>query len=148
MAELLESAVLRHLLSFGLGALVVQLARRWARGAHVDMRDVSEDDSDDDHKPCEGVRDDYSANEKYKMLLICNMELYKFSSKTEEMKPVKMSAGKAAAQCSHATLGAYRRGVRLCPNAVRNWLRIGQMKITVKVAFICVLTWCLCYAHA
>uniref|UniRef100_A0A0D3JHE1 peptidyl-tRNA hydrolase n=1 Tax=Emiliania huxleyi (strain CCMP1516) TaxID=280463 RepID=A0A0D3JHE1_EMIH1 len=31
-----------------------------------------------------------------------------------------------------ATLGAYRRALRLCPNAVRDWLRIGQMKITVK----------------
>jgi peptidyl-tRNA hydrolase len=43
-----------------------------------------------------------------------------------------MSAGKAAAQCSHATLGAYRRAVRRCPKAVRAWLRIGQMKITLK----------------
>ena len=43
-----------------------------------------------------------------------------------------MSPGKAAAQCSHATLGAYRRAVRLCPNAVSDWLEIGQMKITVK----------------
>mmetsp|Transcript_24194 Transcript_24194/g.80402 ORF Transcript_24194/g.80402 Transcript_24194/m.80402 type:complete len:127 (+) Transcript_24194:282-662(+) len=66
------------------------------------------------------------------MLLIFNMELYKLSSKTGEMKTVKMSPGKAAAQSGHATLGAYRRAVRLCPNAVRDWLRIGQMKITVK----------------
>ena len=32
----------------------------------------------------------------------------------------------------HATLGAYRRARRLCPSAVSDWLRIGQMKITVK----------------
>ena len=38
-----------------------------------------------------------------------------------------MSAGKAAAQASHATLGAYRRAMRLCPRAVRDWLSIGQM---------------------
>ena len=49
------------------------------------------------------------------------------SSKTNELKAVKMSAGKAAAQASHATLGAYRRAMRLCPGAVRDWLRIGQM---------------------
>ena len=59
-------------------------------------------------------------------------QLYKTSSKTNERKAVKMSAGKAAAQASHATLGAYRRAMRLCPQAVRDWLRIGQMKITVK----------------
>ena len=58
--------------------------------------------------------------------------LYKLSSKTGELKSVKMSPGKAAAQSGHATLGAYRRGMRRCPNAVRDWLRIGQMKITVK----------------
>jgi PTH2 family peptidyl-tRNA hydrolase len=68
----------------------------------------------------------------YKMLLIFNMELYKASPKTGELKPVKMSPGKAAAQSGHATLGAYRRAKRLCPNAIRDWLRIGQMKITVK----------------
>lgn len=51
------------------------------------------------------------------------------SSKTNELKAVKMSAGKAAAQASHATLGAYRRGMRHCPQAVRDWLRIGQMKM-------------------
>ena len=78
------------------------------------------------------VRDDYNGDETYKMLMIFNMELYKLSSKTNEMKAVKMSPGKAAAQSGHATLGAYRRGMRLCPNAVRDWLRIGQMKITVK----------------
>ena len=66
------------------------------------------------------------------MLLVFNMELYKLSSKTGEMKSVKMSPGKAAAQSGHATLGAYRATMRMCPNAVRDWLRIGQMKITVK----------------
>ena len=91
-------------------------------------------DSDESSEPANSiVRDDYTAEETYKMLLIVNMELYKVSSKTSELKSVKMSAGKAAAQASHATLGAYRRAVRLCPKAVREWLQIGQMKITVKL---------------
>jgi PTH2 family peptidyl-tRNA hydrolase len=80
------------------------------------------------------VRDDYHADgdEPYKMLLIFNMELYRTSTKTGERKAVKMSPGKAGAQSGHATLGAYRRGRRLCPRAVSDWLRIGQAKITVK----------------
>ena len=124
--------------------------------------DSSEDEDEDDPprlKSAHPVRDDYAGDETYKvcvrahfdgirralvtfsrirdlvraqMLLIFNMELYKLSSKTGEMKSVKMSPGKAAAQSGHATLGAYRRGMRLCPNACRDWLRIGQMKITVK----------------
>ena len=108
-------------------------------------RDVDDDDDDEEESESEdeeeepraasvpaAVRDDYDGDETYKMLLIFNMELYKLSSKTGEMKSVKMSPGKAAAQSGHATLGAYRRGMRLCPNACRDWLRIGQMKITVK----------------
>ena len=105
----------------------------------IDESEKEEDDDDDEEEKARQqalrskvVRDDYSGNETYKMLLIFNMELYKASPKTGELKPVKMSPGKAAAQSGHATLGAYRRAKRLCPNAVRDWLRIGQMKITVK----------------
>ena len=119
-------------------------AGSWLRRSHDDdgeSASESEDDSDDEQqqqqqeKQPARVRDDYDADaldEPYKMLLIFNMELYKMSSKTGELKSVKMSPGKAAAQSGHATLGAYRRGMKYCPNAVRDWLRIGQMKITVK----------------
>ena len=120
-------------------------AGSWLRRSHDDdgeSASESEDDSDDEdqqqqqqEKQPARVRDDYDADaldEPYKMLLIFNMELYKMSSKTGELKSVKMSPGKAAAQSGHATLGAYRRGMKYCPNAVRDWLRIGQMKITVK----------------
>jgi len=131
---------LEHVISFSLGlcamGLVQGLRRSWA--GNQEPEDDAGSDSDEEAEeavqvqPCP-VHDNYSSeDEPYKMLLICNMELYKMSSKTGELKPVKMSAGKAAAQCSHATLGAYRRGVRLCPNAVHDWLQIGQMKITLK----------------
>ena len=114
------------------------LASSWRRRA--DAEDEVSDDSDDDESDEEplrsrnqhSVRDDYVAgDEPFKMLLIFNMELYKCSSKTGEMKAVKMSPGKAAAQSGHATLGAYRRAMRSCPNAVRDWLRIGQMCATI-----------------
>ena len=114
-------------------------ALSWLRRQREDEDDDDDDSSEDEEdeprmqmlrgKP---VRDNYSGDETYKMLLVFNMELYKLSSKTGEMKSVKMSPGKAAAQSGHATLGAYRRAMRMCPNAVRDWLRIGQMKITVK----------------
>ena len=51
------------------------------------------------------MRDDFDGDEQYKMLLIFDQELYKLSSKTGELKSVKMSPGKAAAQSGHATLG-------------------------------------------
>ena len=146
----LTSHLLGHVVAFGLGICVVESVRALRRRMQEETEESDDDESDsdvctedeEDEDSAEkarkvqitslAVRDDYSGDETYKMLLICNMELYKLSSKTGEKKSVKMSPGKAAAQCSHATLGAYRRGMRLCPRAVRDWLRIGQMKITVK----------------
>ena len=145
--------VLTHFAAFGVGALALRLVRdRRARDADDEGDDDEADDEEEDDDEDDGdeddnvarqqrlvahaVRDEYAAeaaaDETFKMLLLCNMELYRLSSKTGDMKAVKMSAGKAAAQCSHATLGAYRRGMRRCPRAVRAWLRIGQMKITLK----------------
>jgi PTH2 family peptidyl-tRNA hydrolase len=44
-----------------------------------------------------------------------------------------MQRGKAAAQCSHATLGAYKRALKQKPNYVKKWERGGQKKITVQI---------------
>mmetsp|Transcript_9759 Transcript_9759/g.12821 ORF Transcript_9759/g.12821 Transcript_9759/m.12821 type:complete len:213 (+) Transcript_9759:1-639(+) len=63
----------------------------------------------------------------FKMLLCVNQELY-----DENGKSKKMSSGKVAAQCCHATLGAYKRGLRKSPGAVRAWEYTGQAKIAVK----------------
>mmetsp|Transcript_3279 Transcript_3279/g.6505 ORF Transcript_3279/g.6505 Transcript_3279/m.6505 type:complete len:200 (+) Transcript_3279:90-689(+) len=63
----------------------------------------------------------------FKMLLLVNQEL-----KDSTGKSTKMSAGKVAAQCGHATLGAYKRGLRRSPGAVQAWEFTGQAKIAVK----------------
>ena len=44
-----------------------------------------------------------------------------------------MGKGKMAAQCCHATLGAYKLAVRYCPTALENWEDDGQAKVAVKV---------------
>lgn len=41
--------------------------------------------------------------------------------------------GKIAAQCCHATLGAYKRAVKRTPDAVRAWEMLGQAKVCLKV---------------
>ena len=46
---------------------------------------------------------------------------------------LKMGKGKAAAQCCHATLAAYKQAKRKCPDTLRVWEATGQPKITVKV---------------
>jgi peptidyl-tRNA hydrolase, PTH2 family len=46
---------------------------------------------------------------------------------------LQMGKGKIAAQCGHATLGAYRIASRYCKSALKSWLYFGQAKIALKV---------------
>ncbi len=41
--------------------------------------------------------------------------------------------GKIAAQCGHATLGAYKRAGRHAPSTLKGWETIGQAKVCLKV---------------
>ena len=46
---------------------------------------------------------------------------------------LKMGKGKAAAQCSHAAVGAYKIAKKNAPNILRKWEKTGQPKIVTKV---------------
>ena len=63
---------------------------------------------------------DVSDDEDTKLVLVVRQDL-------------KMGKGKAAAQCCHATLAAYKQAKRKCPETLRVWEATGQPKITVKV---------------
>ena len=41
--------------------------------------------------------------------------------------------GKIAAQCGHATLGAYKSALKNCSTALKLWGTFGQAKIAVKI---------------
>ncbi|KAJ2863116.1 hypothetical protein GGH94_003817 [Coemansia aciculifera] len=43
-----------------------------------------------------------------------------------------MSKGKIAAQCSHATLGCYKRALKQAPAMLKAWEYTGQAKVTLK----------------
>ena len=45
---------------------------------------------------------------------------------------LKMGSGKIAAQCGHATLGAYKAAMKRAPDTVKSWSRSGQAKIALK----------------
>jgi PTH2 family peptidyl-tRNA hydrolase len=45
-----------------------------------------------------------------------------------------MGKGKLAAQCSHASLSAYKAVARSNPDVARDWEEGGQMKIVLKVS--------------
>ncbi|XP_014247745.1 peptidyl-tRNA hydrolase 2, mitochondrial [Cimex lectularius] len=44
-----------------------------------------------------------------------------------------MGKGKIAAQCSHATLSAYKEALKLNPDMVKAWEKSGQTKIVLKL---------------
>ncbi|TDH68963.1 hypothetical protein CCR75_000282 [Bremia lactucae] len=46
---------------------------------------------------------------------------------------LKMGKGKIAAQCCHATLGAYKRALKRAPDAIRSWETLGQAKVCLKI---------------
>ena len=80
--------------------------------------------SQDDHLFYDGpyhIEDNYIfADGPFKMMLVVNNQL-------------EMSAGKIAAQCGHATLGAYKLSMKYCQSALQVWERSGVAKIVVKV---------------
>ncbi|XP_058465422.1 probable peptidyl-tRNA hydrolase 2 [Malaya genurostris] len=57
---------------------------------------------------------------EYKMILVVRNDL-------------KMGKGKIAAQCGHASVGAYEGALNKTPSILRKWQRSGQAKIAVKV---------------
>ncbi|KAJ4813809.1 Peptidyl-tRNA hydrolase [Rhynchospora pubera] len=58
--------------------------------------------------------------EDFKMVLVVRNDL-------------KMGKGKIAAQCSHATLGLYKKLVNRAPKSLNRWEMCGQVKVVVKI---------------
>ncbi|KAL2642277.1 hypothetical protein R1flu_009864 [Riccia fluitans] len=58
-------------------------------------------------------------HEDFKMVLVVRNDL-------------KMGKGKIAAQCSHATLGLYKKIVNRAPKALVRWEMCGQVKVVTK----------------
>uniref|UniRef100_A0A1J3J215 peptidyl-tRNA hydrolase n=1 Tax=Noccaea caerulescens TaxID=107243 RepID=A0A1J3J215_NOCCA len=57
---------------------------------------------------------------KFKMVLVVRNDL-------------KMGKGKIAAQCSHATLGLYKKLFQRAPKALNRWENCAQPKVVVKI---------------
>ncbi|XP_074584296.1 uncharacterized protein LOC141840263 [Curcuma longa] len=58
--------------------------------------------------------------EDFKMVLVVRNDL-------------KMGKGKIAAQCSHATLGLYKKLLHRAPKALSRWENCGQVKVVLKI---------------
>ncbi|XP_021725828.1 peptidyl-tRNA hydrolase 2, mitochondrial-like [Chenopodium quinoa] len=69
-----------------------------------------------------------------------SLEIEKLADVLEDFKMVlvvrndlKMGKGKIAAQCSHATLGLYKKLLNRAPKALNRWEMCGQVKVVVKI---------------
>jgi PTH2 family peptidyl-tRNA hydrolase len=67
-------------------------------------------------------------------------DVEKLAEKFEDFKMVlvvrndlKMGKGKVAAQCSHATLGLYKKVFHRAPKALQRWEMCSQVKVVTKV---------------
>ncbi|KAL6972248.1 peptidyl-tRNA hydrolase [Sarracenia purpurea var. burkii] len=68
------------------------------------------------------------------------LEIEKLADILEDFKMVlvvrndlKMGKGKIAAQCSHATLGLYKKLLHRAPKSLNRWEMCGQVKVVVKI---------------
>ncbi|KAL1324459.1 hypothetical protein HN51_034633 [Arachis hypogaea] len=73
-------------------------------------------------KPKESLEIEQLANilDDFKMVLVVRNDL-------------KMGKGKIAAQCSHATLGLYKKVLHRAPKALNRWEMCAQPKVVVKI---------------
>jgi len=123
MAKILNTVSSSSFL-IGLGIGVVTTATYNILFSKQVMEHVEDDDEDNDSAVCSsgdesGDFSDVSDDQDMKMVLVVRQDL-------------KMGKGKAAAQCCHATLSAYKQARRKCPEALRAWECNGQPKVTVK----------------
>lgn len=82
-----------------------------------DGNSVGDDTGSDDDDDTDDTEDDA---DEHKMVLVVRADL-------------KMGKGKAAAQCAHAAVAAYRLAAARQPGALRRWRRGGQAKIVTRV---------------
>ena len=89
-----------------------------------DLKDspkIEDSDGSDDEDANYSIKNAYNITHgQMKMVLCVNTGL-------------GMGKGKIAAQCGHATLGAYKIATNQCPSALRIWDRLGQAKIALKI---------------
>ena len=81
---------------------------------------LTEEEEEYDGDPSK-IRNDYKYGASaFKLMLCVNTEL-------------KMDKGKIAAQCGHATLGAFKLAQKYCKSGLMNWEYLGQAKVAVKI---------------
>ncbi|KAI3457864.1 hypothetical protein Pfo_014527 [Paulownia fortunei] len=107
---------------FALGCLIG--ARHSSRGAFRLSKDagITDDGRKKNNRGKQPLEVEKLADiiEDFKMVLVVRNDL-------------KMGKGKIAAQCSHATLGLYKKILNRAPKSLNRWEMCGQVKVVVKI---------------
>ncbi|XP_043724974.1 peptidyl-tRNA hydrolase 2, mitochondrial-like [Telopea speciosissima] len=81
-----------------------------------------------------------SAREYATAAVVESLEIEKLADIIEDFKMVlvvrsdlKMGKRKIGTQCSHATLGLYKKLLRKAPKALNRWEMCGQVKVVLKI---------------
>jgi len=104
---------------FGFAAVTFTAAYLSTKGEYHEEDDTKSEDSAVYSSGEDSEYSDIEDTEECKMVLVVRNDL-------------KMGKGKAAAQCSHATLAAYKQARRKCPRYLKIWECNGQPKVTLK----------------
>ncbi|XP_078151109.1 uncharacterized protein LOC144546445 [Carex rostrata] len=83
-------------------------------------RDLLKSKKEKNKKPLLEIENLAEIIEDFKMVLVVRNDL-------------KMGKGKIAAQCSHATLGLYKKLLNRAPKSLNRWEMCGQVKVVVKI---------------
>ncbi|KAL5698621.1 peptidyl-tRNA hydrolase [Ranunculus cassubicifolius] len=129
------SLFLFGLASLAIGILFSSLSPLLRRKTSINAAASSSDEEDNNNKP--------KPKKKKKTMMTKNskaqLEIEKLADIIEDFKMVlvvrndlKMGKGKIAAQCSHATLGIYKKLVNRAPKALERWENCGQVKVVLK----------------
>ncbi|TFK41374.1 peptidyl-tRNA hydrolase PTH2-domain-containing protein [Crucibulum laeve] len=124
-ATQMASKLALTLISLGVGYYLGKHAS--ANNAPVNIGPPAEtaDALEEDEEEVEDIADGDLAAITAGLLEPCKMSLVIRSD-------LKMTPGKVAAQCGHATLACYKALVKLNPKLVRHWEQTGQAKIALK----------------
>lgn len=114
-----QNAYANYFLYFTLGVAGGSILTTYFTKKPQIVKDTTKNENSNE-KPVEDLR----IRDECKMVLVVRMDL-------------KMGVGKIAAQCSHATLGVYRKIMKkknpLQIAWLNRWIDMGQAKITLKI---------------
>lgn len=69
-----------------------------------------------------------------KSIIVNNLNLKQIKMSIIVRQDIKLSKGKTAAQCSHASILCYEKCLKLNPIILKQWIKMGQPKVILRIS--------------